>query len=184
MGLLHRSTGIEQLSKRVQAGHYAGDFFGSVGFDVSGMTQSRKVPCFDVGTQCGALRIAAARSGREFPPAHSQGVFRSDALPKTCRYCLTGVDRLGAQVAFRIMQVGPMLSKRCPPMSATSAVHPGAPLIRIRDHWPNKVVDVFSHFADVLDREGSRFRVKQSEIDVRSRPLPFFVHTTRQARRP
>jgi len=65
MGLLHRSTGIEQLSKRVQAGHYAGDFFGSVGFDVSGMTQSRKVPCFDVGTQCGALRVAAARSGRE-----------------------------------------------------------------------------------------------------------------------
>ena len=49
------------------------------------------------------------------------------------------------------------------------AVDPRAPAVKVRDHRPGGVVDGLGQLANALDREGSRFRVENAEIDVRPR---------------
>lgn len=49
-------------------------------------------------------------------------------------------------------------------------VDPRTPSVKVRDHRPGGVVDLVGQFANALDRERSRFRIKKAEIDVRLWP--------------
>src|SRR5262249_25019519 len=48
-------------------------------------------------------------------------------------------------------------------------VDPRAPPVKVRDYRSGRVVDDLGQLTNALDREGSRFRVENVEIDVRPR---------------